>query len=304
MDQLYSNAKIILMGEYAVLHGADAVCMPLKTGQKLLVEDSNTASIHWRWNYKNETLAHFELDSQSLRVLNVETGDPNWAIQLIGLIRKQNPQFLQNKGTKLNFINHFPPQWGLGSSSATISSLCRLARVNPYVVNEELMGGSGADIACTTENNWFLYRKQLPDPGIWPIPYQYSFVENTYFVYSGNKQATANHLKDVSADAKYHRVSWLQANDYVYRFIAAPTIPEILKIVYDHELLISNAIGMDPIGALFPNFPGKVKSLGAWGGDFFMAISQQSEQFVSEYFKQKGYETIFNWDEFVEKELF
>ena len=38
--------------------------------------------------------------------------------------------------------------------------------------------------------------------------------------------------------------------------------------------------------AVFEDFNGVLKSLGAWGGDFIMAFSKENP---TDYFKQKGY---------------
>lgn len=303
MEKLFSFGKILLMGEYAVLHGADAICLPLKTGQELTVTDAPRGEIHWKWSYKEEVLAHFSLDAESLEEKINNAGSAEWVIQLLHFVRKLNPGFLRPEGKSLEFVNDFPPQWGLGSSSATISSLCRLAGVDPFVVNRQLMGGSGADIACTTAQNWFLYRNGDKGPQTWEIPFNYHFPESTWFVYSGKKLETASHLKSFSSEPR-PAVSWLQANDYVYRFIAVPTLPEAMQIIYEHELLIGEAIGKESIANSFRDFPGKVKSLGAWGGDFFMALSQQDPGFVRGYFRNKGYDTVLSWQELTEIQFF
>lgn len=304
-NEFFSRAKIILMGEYAVLHGADAICLPLKTGQKLTVAEDNDGQIGWKWVYGKEVLTAITLDAKTLQSIKSKREPVGWVSDLLRIIRLQNPGFLQNGGVSLLFENFFPPQWGLGSSAATISSLCRMANVNPFMVNQKLMGGSGADIASTTAIKWFLYRKKMPSPPTWEIPFEYPFKENTFFIYSGKKQPTAEHLKEIGqVPENSYSVSWLQANYFIYRFLAASTLPEALKNIYEHELLIGDHIKKECIGSRFPDFPGKLKSLGAWGGDFFLAISQQSFCFVKDYFQNKGYENVFGWDEFVERDVF
>jgi mevalonate kinase len=300
MESFFSHAKLILMGEYAVLHGTNAICLPLKTGQKLEIENNIPGQIHWRWSFEQNILADITLESESLEIIETKAGNAQWAIDLILYIRQQNPAFLKNKGCSLHFINLFPPEWGLGSSSATISSLCRYAVVNPYLVNEQLMGGSGADIACTTAEKWFLYRRSLPEPDIWQIPTEYPFPENTFFIYSGQKQETAGHLKKIArTDKRSYEAIWPEINKFILRFLAASALPEAFKIIDDHDLLISSQINMQPIGNLFTDFQGKVKSLGAWGGDFFMVLSQQPPAFVKNYFSIKGYDKVFLWEDFV-----
>ena len=41
--------------------------------------------------------------------------------------------------------------------------------------------------------------------------------------------------------------------------------------------------------ALFPDFDGVIKSLGAWGGDFVLSISKEDP---TDYFKKKGFGTV------------
>ncbi len=304
MRSFFSRAKVILLGEYAVLHGADALCLPLKTGQHLNVENNSQALIHWKWSYKHKVLADFTLEPETLELNSTAAGNPQWAVSLIKLIRNQQPGFLKTNPRNLHFINYFPPEWGLGSSSATISALCRLADANPYLVNQKLMGGSGADIACATAHSWVLYRNHLPEPPRWELPFDYALKEYTYFIYSGKKQATAEHLENVRSGKKPSHAEWDKLNHYVYRFLGISNVIDAVDLLQTHEDFIAQRIGMQPLANSFPDFPGAIKSLGAWGGDFFMALSNQPAGFVKDYFIHKGYPVVFTWEELVENQAF
>jgi mevalonate kinase len=299
----FSKAKIILLGEYAVMHGAQAICLPLATGQKMTAIPADHSLIRWTWNYKKEDLADFSLDCHSLEVHKILIGNPEWVINLLRLIRLQNPGFLK-QGFHLHFENYFPAQWGLGSSSATISSLCRYAGINPYLINYELTGGSGADIACTTQTKWFTYQKTASAPDIWKIIQDYPFAENTFFIYSGHKQATASHLKKIKFPEATASSLCKEVNRLVNEFLVADDISKTEAIIKEHENLISETIQQPPVGLQFPDFDGQIKSLGAWGGDFFMAISRSGYSTVKKYFQQKGYETVFSWNELVKSDKF
>ena len=48
--------------------------------------------------------------------------------------------------------------------------------------------------------------------------------------------------------------------------------------------------------AVFPDFNGVIKSLGAWGGDFVMVVSQENPK---KYFAQKGYEIMLTYGEMI-----
>jgi len=50
---------------------------------------------------------------------------------------------------------------------------------------------------------------------------------------------------------------------------------------------------------LFSDFDGCIKSLGAWGGDFILATTQQPEKEVREWFGERGYETVLPFNEMI-----
>lgn len=63
------------------------------------------------------------------------------------------------------------------------------------------------------------------------------------------------------------------------------------------ERLISNSLDIPTVQShLFPDFPGEIKSLGAWGGDFILAASNED---VINYFKSKGYPTIIRYSDMI-----
>jgi len=48
--------------------------------------------------------------------------------------------------------------------------------------------------------------------------------------------------------------------------------------------------------ALFPDFNGTVKSLGAWGGDFVLVVSEKNPE---TYFQERGYDTIIPYNDMI-----
>ncbi|HAT76296.1 MAG TPA: GHMP kinase, partial [Flavobacterium sp.] len=46
----------------------------------------------------------------------------------------------------------------------------------------------------------------------------------------------------------------------------------------------------------FPDFEGVIKSLGAWGGDFVLAISNENP---TAYFNKKGYKTVVSYQDMI-----
>ena len=66
-----------------------------------------------------------------------------------------------------------------------------------------------------------------------------------------------------------------------------------------HERIISRCIGQKPIQKRFPDFEGVLKSLGAWGGDFILAATNWDGDQVKAYFKGKGLDVVFGYNELV-----
>ena len=48
IKEFYSNGKLLITGEYAVLDGAKAWAIPTKYGQSLTVIESETKTISWK----------------------------------------------------------------------------------------------------------------------------------------------------------------------------------------------------------------------------------------------------------------
>ena len=69
-------------------------------------------------------------------------------------------------------------------------------------------------------------------------------------------------------------------------------------LIVEHESIISQAISQEPIQKLtFNDYNlGKIKSLGAWGGDFILVTSKNNDL---SYFNNKGFETILKLSDLV-----
>ena len=53
----YSNGKLLITGEYLVLDGAEALALPTKFGQNLIIENAS-GSISSTFNDENRDLNH------------------------------------------------------------------------------------------------------------------------------------------------------------------------------------------------------------------------------------------------------
>ena len=69
------------------------------------------------------------------------------------------------------------------------------------------------------------------------------------------------------------------------------------ELLDEHSNLLSKTLQMKTVKQnLFPDFNGTLKSLGAWGGDFILAASEENPE---AYFNQKGYHIIIPYKEMI-----
>lgn len=298
-----AHGKLLLTAEYFVLDGAMALCLPTKRGQSLeITEHPLGDGFFWR-SYTNEGICWFEarFDLESLHC--EETNDQstgNTLSLILQAARRQNPEFLQGTNSLLVEAHlEFPRAWGWGSSSTLISMIARWAKADAYQLLKETMGGSGYDLACAVADTPILYQNTPNGPMIKPAIWQPVFGSQIAFVWLNKKQnsrdAIAHYRAAVAADTSI----LTQISRLTTEFIAAKTAAELEAVIYEHEQLTSQILQLPTVkDTYFADFGGAVKSLGAWGGDFVMAVSSKlSPSEIKTYFANKNYKTMLRLDE-------
>ncbi|MDK2842273.1 MAG: hypothetical protein PWQ17_1778 [Anaerophaga sp.] len=189
----------------------------------------------------------------------------------------------------------FSPDWGWGSSSTLISNLSEWLDINPYLLLSETFGGSGYDIACATADGPVFYRlTQSGKPEVNVAAFDPPFIDNLWIGYLNRKQnstmAVRHHIDGLkNAEKEIEKIS-----DISLRMSNETSEEKFMNLMAEHEGIISSITGLVPLKKrLFPDFPGAVKSLGAWGGDFFLVLSPCPEDDTKEYFQTKGFKTLF-----------
>jgi mevalonate kinase len=290
-----ASGKLMFFGEYMVLKGAPCLAIPLRYGQTLQVEEMNLPGIEWE-SYELDRpwfTAVLDKNLQMVRTSDVEKSDV--LIKLLTVIKEQSPELFE-KGLRFQAQSDFNLQWGFGSSSTLVSLLAQWSGVDAYHILEHSFGGSGYDIACATAEQPIIYKVE----NRWTenVEIAPEITSRLLFIYSGNKQNSRNEIKrfaqrETSADDVQ------QIDTMIQQALAAKTIGEFETQLNASEVLLSEILGLQPLKvAHFSDYPYSIKSLGAWGGDFFMATFRD-EQEAKTYFKQKGYDTILRYDEVV-----
>ncbi len=301
-QHFYSNGKLLLTGEYAVLDGALALGLPSVYGQSLEVYENIDDSLQWKSYDCDNNLwfsVNYLIESNNLKLCSKEEetaslSDRETSLTLIKILREAqrlNPAFLNlGKGYLVESHLNFPRNWGLGSSSTLINNIAQWAHVDPYQLLWNSFGGSGYDIACAQHNTPILYQQQAHLPKVRPVAFDPVFKDKLYFVYLNQKQSSKQEIvyyKDLSLNRKklVSEISKITENT-----VKCDTIEAFNKLMQLHENLLSKALEAPPISEMFKDYShGVLKSLGAWGGDFILATANEDP---SAYFKQRGYTTV------------
>ena len=294
----YSHGKLLITGEYLVLDGAKALAIPCKFGQHLKVSPSSSQFSRWiSYTQQNEVWLDIEFDLLSITKQNIksESDIETRLFQILYEAFQLNPKvFTQN----YRFETHleFPRDWGLGTSSTLIANIAKWTNVNPYELLAKTFGGSGYDVACAESGSALIYQLEnhLPTVDFAKIPE--AIKSHVYFVHLGQKQNSR------SAIFNYRKNKPLQLADYISKtdeitseMLVVKSLEHFQSLIDRHESLLSEILQLEPVqNRLFADFRGSIKSLGAWGGDFVMAVSKSTPK---SYFKSKGYPTILNYSD-------
>jgi mevalonate kinase len=299
--RFYSNGKLLLTGEYVVLDGATALALPTKYGQDLVIENGNGRKIHWI-SFDSDNSIWFEdfiLFSEILGNANVL--EPSVKATLIKILHEAfllDPGFIDNsEGYRITTNLGFPRKWGLGTSSTLINNIAQWLQLDAFILLHNSFGGSGYDIACAQNDGPVLYRLRNGRPMVEKINFEPSFSDRLYFVYLNKKQnsksAIASYYKKQNDVSKI-----LPVLDMItHAILEADNLEVFSKQIEKHETIMGRVLGTPTVKAtLFPDFKGSLKSLGAWGGDFILAMSDEDP---AGYFRKKGYETIVKYNDMV-----
>lgn len=299
----HGNGKLLLSGEYFVLDGATALAIPTKQGQTLYISQNQTNQIVWR-SYDEQKKCWFSATFllPSLEILSSDDAKTAEVLQrMLSVMKAENPVFLaDNQGVDCEIYLDFPRNWGLGSSSTLIYCLVQWANINPYVLLEKTMGGSGYDIACAGIHQAITYQRNGINPEIQLVDFQPTFSENLYFIHLGKKQNSREGIARYRAATGDKSSTINTINALTKAMLDAKNLSDFEKIIAQHENLIANYLGLTTAKSLyFSDFWGEIKSLGAWGGDFILATSAASTEETFTYFQEKGFSTIIPYGKMV-----
>lgn len=294
----YANGKLLLTGEYFVLRGSKALALPLQYGQQMDILEGRPGVLRWKAFGKEGLWFACDLKLPDLKI--VASSDSEKALNLqkaLTTALKMNPHVELNGGLEIHTKIDFHNQWGMGSSSTMIANLAAWAKVDPFKLNEEIFNGSGFDIACASADGPIFYQiNKKPEP----VDLDYPFLDALYFVYSGAKKSTRSEVRSFLKKETLNPAQLDEMNSMSDQFSRANSLSDFQQLMVAHETLVSKLLDLPTVkSAYFSDFDGEIKSLGAWGGDFYLAATAIDKERVLQYFAGKGLQVVFPWKSLV-----
>ena len=291
-----------MTGEYLVLDGAKALALPTKMGQNLQVVTHDKLTISWK-SFDADGTIWFEDELELDAIINykeaAESSVKNTLLTILHHAHLLQPSFFQETvGYQIETALTFPKKWGLGTSSTLINNLAQWLKIDAFELLNNSFGGSGYDIACAQNDTPIFYQLENQKPNVTPLDFQPEFVTNLYFVYLNQKQSSKNAIA-AYYNKKHEKLKQNIANiNKLSDAVAtAKNIKSFANALQLHENELSAILELLTVQeALFSDFDGVVKSLGAWGGDFILAIALEDP---TAYFSSKGYSTVIPYKEMI-----
>ena len=297
----YSNGKLLITGEYLVLDGAKSLALPTKYGQFLTVSSGENHEIHWTSFDKDKSIWFQETISFSEIIKYKMTENQSVKSTLIEILHEAfllNPKFLNSsEGYRISTKLTFPKFWGLGTSSTLINNIAQWLEINAFELLKNSFGGSGYDIACAQNDSPIFYQIIDGKPKVEIVNFNPAFSDNLYFVYLNKKQSSKSAIASYYKKQNNLSAYLPEINKITVEIAEAITLEKFQELLEKHENIMSEVLEIPTVkNSLFSDFNGTVKSLGAWGGDFVLVVSNENP---NAFFKAKGFETIISYSDMI-----
>ncbi|MBL7790276.1 MAG: hypothetical protein JNL75_10650 [Chitinophagales bacterium] len=283
--QKKANGKLLITGEYFVLDGATSLAIPSRYGQTLTVKSSPDFS--WK---SYDSLGNLWIKLTDERA-NSDSGK-----KLMEILHSIDGFELKNS---FEMEMDFPRDWGLGSSSTLIALLADFFKVNPYELNERMFKGSGYDIACAFSQTPILYSNQSKfNPQIHSIQISDTIKQHCYFVYLNKKQDSREGIQLYRKLGKEKSTFIHEISSITKELIEKQNLQDWVYLLGKHEEIVSRTLSLPRAADIvLKGLPFFSKSLGAWGGDFAMILTEDSIENVKKELFNNKIDMVFNYQE-------
>lgn len=298
----YAHGKLLLTAEYVVLHGATALAVPTRAGQWLEVHPNDGQDLWWQaWDVAGQKWfeAHYRLpDLHCTR--STDAAVANALSQMLQAALALRPAaLLALQGVLVRTKLEFDRQWGLGSSSTLVSLLSQWFQIPPFELFNRTQTGSGYDLACASSDGPILYQLQEGKAQVQAVRFAPAFSAHLFFIYLGKKQISDREVKAYLGKGKPSSALLQEVSDLTRSLLVTDSLEEFAGLLEAHEALLSSELRRPPVQQqLFAGYPGQVKSLGAWGGDFVLSTAADVAE-ARQWLQNNAFNTVVPYDQMI-----
>ncbi|MCB0645202.1 MAG: hypothetical protein KDC49_00975 [Saprospiraceae bacterium] len=233
-----------------------------------------------------------------------ETTDEELSKKLKNILKgavRLNCEFLDKwNAFKIETKLEFPRDWGLGSSSTLIHLIAQWADIEPLELYFKVENGSGYDVAAAGAKTPIIYWSTDDEISYTPITFKPGFKDKLFFVHLNKKVKSEDAIKKYLTAVKDKKTFVQKVDDITDAIAEVSQLDQFTALLEEHENLVAHHTGFIPVKKdLFSDYKHTIKSLGAWGGDFILAIAPGGLEEAKAYFNSKGYTTIVPYQDMV-----
>lgn len=290
-----ARGKIMITGEYIVLKGGDCLARPTKLQQRLDIKTSDRpGTLNWTsFDEKGAKWFEWIYDWQDSENIKKKADHPiaKTLSEIIHLnIKLNNDNSFFKQGIIAVTQLDWPRDWGLGSSSTLIANISQWLKTDPFVIQKEILGGSGYDIACAMSDDPILFQLNENKPVFSTIKKNGTFDHHACFVYQGQKADTQDALRRFKAsdNTLILQDTINRVNQVTQELITGDDPQTMMEAIREHESAIAGLISATPVHhTAYKDFKGGIKSCGAWGGDFALFLGKEPAEFTRDWVREK-----------------
>ena len=236
-----SHGKLMITGEYFVLHGAKSLMLPTKFFQDMTVSKLNEDSIILWESYDQNNSKWFsaKFNLPDLAIQGEETKEKIFLKKILDFVAKKKPNiFENNSGINIKTRMDFNRSWGLGSSAILINNLSNYFGLDPFEVSKNVTNSSGADIASTKISKPIIFSINDKKPYYKEVHFNPPFSKNLLFVYLNKKQSSEKEVEKFKKirieDDEIRTIS-----DITNQVLRCKKIDDFNNLIEKHESILS-----------------------------------------------------------------
>ncbi len=284
------------------MEGALSLAIPLNVGQSLTIIPKSDKVVHWQANKPDGHWFFVELDLFNFNVTKTDNYELAQRLsEILSATRILSKDFLTS-GIGYNVVTdlEFDPDFGFGTSSTLIANIASWANVDAYKLLDLTFGGSGYDIACASSKNPIVFQRIGDSINVSDVSFDPVFKKNLYFVYLGKKQNSTNSISHFKKHSNFTSVDVDAISAITKELLITSELAEFEALLAEHESIMESILNIPTAKSLyFKDYPGIIKSLGAWGGDFVMLTNHYTEKEFRNLLQEGGFDTVFSYDSLV-----